>query len=92
MFALPFTAHKKTSFCYGWPVPGFLELLNKKVPIDTLYSIEYLHALWLCFQAQVTLFLYLQNIEGEEKKSRQAPKIANRKKSTILLQSLWNLV
>ena len=29
---------------------------------------------------------------GWGKKSRQAPKIANRKKSTILLQSLWNLV
>ena len=30
----------------------------------------------------------LTHLEGEEKKSRQAPKIANRKKSTILLQSL----
>ena len=29
-------------------------------------------------------------LEGEPKKSRQAENLANSKKSTILLQSLWN--
>ena len=33
-----------------------------------------------------------RDLEGDKKKSRQAQNLANSKKSTILLQSLWNLV
>ena len=40
----------------------------------------------------VLLIAKIKEVEGGKKKSRQAQNLANSKKSTILLQSLWNLV